>query len=98
MASKKLSPRVRLRISLRKGSDGYVVAECPDVPGAVSQGKSKEEAIENVQDVLSTCFSMILRDWMVQAKKHRQVHRERTRAPKFQGYEVKIVKSRAAVA
>lgn len=98
MATKKLSPRVKLRISLRKGADGYIVAECPDVPGAISQGKSTQEAIENVQDVLSACFGMILRDWMAQAKKTQQDHRRRNRAEKLQGYEVKIVRSRPAVA
>ena len=97
MAAKRLSPRVKLRISLRKGADGYVVAECPDVPGAVSQGKSTQEAIENVQDVLSTCFGMILREWIEQAKKNRQ-DRRRVGAQRLQGYEVRIVPSRAAVA
>lgn len=98
MAAKKISPRVKLRISLRKGADGYVVAECPDVPGAVSQGKNAQEAIENVQDVLSTCFGMILRDWMAQAKKHRRDHHKIPRSQKMQRYEVKIVRSRVAVA
>lgn len=97
MAAKRLSPCVKLRISLRKGSDGYVVAECPEVPGAISQGKNTQEAIENVQDVVSTCFGMILRDWMAQAKKTRQGHRG-VFAHKSQRYEVKIVPSRVAVA
>lgn len=98
MAARKLSPRIKLKISLRQGADGYVVAECPDVPGAVSQGKTAHEAIENVQDVLSTCFGMILRDWMAQAKKNRQDHRRVAGQQKSERFEVKVVKSRAAVA
>ena len=31
------------------GEDGYWVAECPSLPGCVSQGKTKEEVIENIK-------------------------------------------------
>lgn len=98
MATKKLSPSVKLRISLRKGADGYVVAECPEVPGAVSQGKNEQEAIENVQDVVSTCFGMILRDWMAEAKKNLQRTPLRPRHQKLRRFEVKFVRRRVAVA
>lgn len=93
--TKKLSPTLKLRISLSKGADGYVVAECPEVPGAVSQGKTEQEAIENIQDVVSTCFGMILRDWMSQARKNLSQSRQSTRNQKLNRYEVKFVRSRA---
>jgi predicted RNase H-like HicB family nuclease len=95
MAMKKLSPSVKLRISLRKGADGYIVAECPDVPGAISQGKNEQEAIENVQDVVSTCFGMILREWMSQAKKNMRQPRQTTRSQTLRKYDLKFVRSRA---
>jgi predicted RNase H-like HicB family nuclease len=69
----KISPAVELRISLRPGADGYVVAECFDIPGCVSQGKDEQEAMDNIQDVVRTCFAMILREWMQKARVHRHL-------------------------
>ena len=34
------------------GEDGYWVAECPSLPGCVSQGKTKEEAISNIREAI----------------------------------------------
>jgi len=32
------------------GEDGWWVVECPSLPGCISQGKTKEEAIENIKE------------------------------------------------
>lgn len=37
------------QVVLYPGEDGYWVAECPSLPGCVSQGKTREEAIANVK-------------------------------------------------
>ena len=34
------------------GEDGYWVAECPSLPGCISQGKTKEEAIGNIKEAI----------------------------------------------
>lgn len=34
------------------GEDSYWVAECPSLPGCVSQGTTKEEAIKNIRDAI----------------------------------------------
>jgi len=34
------------------GEDGYWVVECPSLPGCISQGKTKEEAITNIKDAI----------------------------------------------
>ena len=34
------------------GEDGYWVAECPNLPGCVSQGKTKAQALENIKDAI----------------------------------------------
>ena len=34
------------------GEDGYWIAECPSLPGCVSQGKTKEEAIANIKEAI----------------------------------------------
>lgn len=34
------------------GEDGYWVAECPSLPGCISQGKTKQEAIANIKEAI----------------------------------------------
>lgn len=34
------------------GEDSYWVAECPSLPGCVSQGKTREEAIANIKEAI----------------------------------------------
>jgi predicted RNase H-like HicB family nuclease len=41
------------QVMLYKGEDGYWIAECPSLPGCVTQGKSKEEAIANAKEAIS---------------------------------------------
>ena len=35
------------------GEDGYWVAECPSLPGCISQGQTREEAIENIREAIA---------------------------------------------
>ena len=41
------------RVLLYPGDDGYVVAEVPSLPGCVSQGKTRDEALVNVREAIS---------------------------------------------
>jgi predicted RNase H-like HicB family nuclease len=41
------------RVLLYPGEDGYVVAEVTNLPGCVSQGKSRDEALANVREAIS---------------------------------------------
>ena len=34
------------------GENGYWVAECPSLPGCISQGKTKQEAIANIKEAI----------------------------------------------
>lgn len=34
------------------GEDGFWIAECPSLPGCVSQGKTKEDAISNIREAI----------------------------------------------
>ena len=40
------------QIVLYRGEDGYYVAEVPSLPGCISQGKTKEEALTNIQEAI----------------------------------------------
>lgn len=35
------------------GEDGFWVAECPSLPGCVSQGESRESAIANIREAIA---------------------------------------------
>ena len=41
---------MRFRVIIKKDEDGVFVVECPTLPGCVSQGKTRMEAIRNVKD------------------------------------------------
>ena len=40
------------QVVIYPGENGYWVVECPSLPGCVSQGKSKEEAIANIKEAI----------------------------------------------
>ncbi len=43
------------------GEDGYCVAECPSLPGCISQGKTKAEALTNIKEAIDL-YLKTLRD------------------------------------
>jgi len=49
---------MKLTISLDRDEDGIWIAECPSIPGCVSQGSTKEEAVENVKEAIKLCLEV----------------------------------------
>lgn len=43
---------LRYRILITEDEDGESVAECPSLPGCISQGETRELALENIQDAI----------------------------------------------
>jgi len=43
-------------VLLRSGELGKYVAQCPSIPGCMSQGDSIEEALENIQEAIVLCL------------------------------------------
>ena len=41
-----------------RDEDGAWVIECPSIPGCVSQGKTKPEAIANIRDAILGCLEV----------------------------------------
>ena len=41
------------RVILYPGEDGYVIAEVPSLPGCISQGKTRDEALANIQEAIA---------------------------------------------
>ena len=40
-------------VTLDKAEDGWVVAECPALPGCVSQGRDEEEALKSIKEAIT---------------------------------------------
>jgi predicted RNase H-like HicB family nuclease len=45
-------------ITFDRDEDGAWVVECPAIPGCVSQGETKEQAIENIKDAIKLCLEV----------------------------------------
>ncbi len=43
---------MKYRIIIEPDEDGIFIAECPSLPGCVSQGKTRQEAIINIHDAI----------------------------------------------
>ena len=43
---------MKLEVIIEKGESGYYVAEVPALPGCISQGKTRQEAIKNIKDAI----------------------------------------------
>lgn len=48
---------MRLLITLERDETGMIVAECPSLPGCVSQSETKVAAIENVREAIQGCLA-----------------------------------------
>ncbi|HZF10471.1 MAG TPA: type II toxin-antitoxin system HicB family antitoxin [Thermoanaerobaculia bacterium] len=49
---------MRFQVTLDRDEDGIWVIECPSIPGCVSQGRSKDEALENIQEAIALCLEV----------------------------------------
>ena len=47
---------MKFTVTLDRDEDGVWVAECPAIPGCVSQGKTKQAALKNVQEAIEGCL------------------------------------------
>ena len=53
------------QVVIYPGEDGRV-AECPSLPGCVSQGESRQDAIVNIKDAIEQCIAVLEEDgWPV---------------------------------
>ena len=42
-----------VHVTLEPAEDGWIVAECPALPGCVSQGRTEEEAVANIKEAIT---------------------------------------------
>ncbi len=53
------------QVILYPGEDGFWVAECPTLPGCISQGESKEEAVVNIREAIEGYILALKEDGLV---------------------------------
>jgi len=50
---------MRLKVLISEGEDGWLVVECPSIPGCISQGKTLEEALDNIKEAIEGCLEVM---------------------------------------
>jgi predicted RNase H-like HicB family nuclease len=58
------------QVIMHPGEDGYWIAECPSLPGCVSQGKSKEDAILNIREAIKGYIAALEEDSLPIPEEH----------------------------
>ena len=43
---------MKYRVTIEQDEDGIFVAKCPSLPGCVSEGKTRKEALANIRDAI----------------------------------------------
>jgi predicted RNase H-like HicB family nuclease len=47
------------QVIIYPGEDGYWIAQCPSLPPCISQGKTKEQAIANIQEAIELYLEIL---------------------------------------
>jgi predicted RNase H-like HicB family nuclease len=58
------------QVIIYPGEDGYWVAECPSLPGCISQGRTKEEAIANIREAIQGYIAALKEDHLPVPEEH----------------------------
>jgi predicted RNase H-like HicB family nuclease len=49
---------MKFSVTIDRDEDGVWIVECPSIPGCVSQGETREAALENIQDAIVACLEV----------------------------------------
>jgi predicted RNase H-like HicB family nuclease len=49
---------MKFNITIDRDEDGVWVVECPAIPGCISQGQAKDEALENIKEAIYLCLQV----------------------------------------
>jgi len=58
------------QVVIYPGEDGYWVAECPSLPGCISQGATREEAVENIKEAIDAYVVALKEDGLPVPAEH----------------------------
>jgi len=49
---------MKFAVTIDRDEDGVWVIECPSIPGCVSQGRTKAEAMKNIREAIKVCLEV----------------------------------------
>ncbi len=49
---------MKFNVTIDRDEDGVWIVECPSIPGCVSQGRTKDEALENIKEAIALCLEV----------------------------------------
>jgi predicted RNase H-like HicB family nuclease len=49
---------MKFMVTIQRDEGGTWVVECPSIPGCVSQGPTKEEALKNIEEAIALCLEV----------------------------------------
>ena len=49
---------MKFLITITQDEDSMLIAECPSIPGCISQGKTEKEAEANIQEAIKECLEV----------------------------------------
>jgi predicted RNase H-like HicB family nuclease len=55
---------MKLLVTLEPDETGMIIAECPAIPGCISQGRTEAEAMENIREAIAGCLETRLANGM----------------------------------
>jgi predicted RNase H-like HicB family nuclease len=58
------------QVLIYPGGDDYWVAECPSLPGCISQGKTKQEAFINIKEAIEGYILSLEEDGLAVPEEH----------------------------
>lgn len=61
------------QVVIYRGENDYWVVECPSLPGCISQGKTKEEAIQNIKEAINCYVHTLEEDNLPVPEEHYEV-------------------------
>lgn len=61
------------QVVIYPGEDGFWVAECPSLPGCVSQGQNRQEAIVNIREAIDAYVGALEDDGLPVPEEHFEV-------------------------
>ncbi len=49
---------MQFMVTIDRDEDGIWIVECPSIPGCISQGATRQEALENIKEAIHLCLEV----------------------------------------
>ena len=49
---------MKFNVTIERDEDGIWIVECPSIPGCVTQGETKDEALVNIEEAIRLCLEV----------------------------------------